>query len=308
MYQLQSARPVTLRQVWADYQLSRARRLKPSTIADYDRKIHRCFKDWLDIPMRSITKDMIEERHRQISLSGERGTGETLANIAMRVLKALFNYAASKYESEDLQVNPVRRLSEVRAWNREKQRENYITAAQMPAWFKAVLSLRSHTLRDYLILLILTGMRRGEAATLRWSDVNFEENTITMRDTKNRKDHALPLSDYLLRMLTNRRLLVPTKEPFVFPGAVSGSHISLFSKSHSQVIKKSGVQFMLHDLRRTFITNAEALDIQFVTIQKLANHSDASITAKYVVRNVDRLRAPMQAITDSILSQAGLCN
>jgi len=59
---------------------------------------------------------------------------------------------------------------------------------------------------------------------------------------------------------------------------------------------------MLHDLRRTFLTIAERLAFSYVVLKKLANHSGKNDTTfGYVVVDVERLRQPMQRITNELL-------
>jgi integrase len=73
------------------------------------------------------------------------------------------------------------------------------------------------------------------------------------------------------------------------------------------VIKASGIDFTLHDLRRTFSTIAESLDIPAYAIKRLLNHKMPSdVTAGYIVMDVERLREPMQKITDYILKSASV--
>jgi integrase len=69
------------------------------------------------------------------------------------------------------------------------------------------MSLENAQVRDYLLLLLLTGLRRTEAIRLRWSNIDFEEQTLTIpaEVSKNHREHRLPLSDFLLSMLENRR-------------------------------------------------------------------------------------------------------
>jgi integrase len=70
----------------------------------------------------------------------------------------------------------------------------------------------------------------------------------------------------------------------------------------SRISELSGVPFTLHDLRRTFITIAESLDIPGYAFKRLLNHKDPNdMTAGYTVSNVDRLREPMQRITEFIV-------
>ena len=59
---------------------------------------------------------------------------------------------------------------------------------------------------------------------------------------------------------------------------------------------------MLHDLRRTFITAAESLDISAYALKRLLNHKMSNdVTAGYIINDVERLRKPMQLITDHLL-------
>ena len=63
----------------------------------------------------------------------------------------------------------------------------------------------------------------------------------------------------------------------------------------------------LHDLRRAFITIAESLDISAYAVKRLVNHKmSGDVTAGYIIADVERLRKPMQNITDYILKVAGV--
>ena len=74
----------------------------------------------------------------------------------------------------------------------------------------------------------------------------------------------------------------------------------------AKVIQESGIAFTIHDLRRTFLTVAESLDIPAYAVKRLANHKMSNdVTAGYIVADVERLRQPMQKITDYILKCAG---
>lgn len=64
----------------------------------------------------------------------------------------------------------------------------------------------------------------------------------------------------------------------------------------------SGIEFTQHDLRRTFITVAESLDISYAALKKLLNHSDGSdVTGGYLQITTDRLREPMERISVKLM-------
>ena len=303
------ARGVTLGEVFEAYVTTR-KGLKPNTVFDYRRLMREAFADWRDRPMAAITKDAVSTRHRRL---GERSPAR--ANNAMRLLRALFNFAHHPCEDPDggslFPENPVRRLSHTRAWYPVGRRRTVITATQLRPWFEAVQALRmpeageyDRTVGDLLLLLLLTGLRRSEAMRLRWSDVDLEAGTVEITDTKNREPLTLPLSDYLGELLSDRARI--TDSEWVFPGEGESGHLVEPRPQMRKATKASGVSFTLHDLRRTFITVAESLDIPVYAIKRLVNHKlGTDVTAGYVIITVDRLRKPMQRITDAMLSHAG---
>jgi len=290
-------RSLSLQETYDDY-LKTRKDLKPTTIKDYNRVIKWAFEDWLSRPITDISKDMVENRHR------ERGKkSKARANNSMRVLRAIINHARNKFEDAKgnpiILINPVERLSQNRAWFKVEKRQSLIKAHQLSPWYQATLQLNNETTRDYLYFLLFTGLRRSEGAQLRWDDVDFSDQTFTIQDTKNGQPHTLPLSEYLESLLLKRH--ENRESNFVFPSDSATGHIIDPQKSLLKVGELSGVSFTLHDLRRTFITIAESLDIPAYALKQLLNHKDPrDVTAGYIVIDVERLREPMQKISSFI--------
>ena len=170
----------TLKQAFDDF-LKTRKNLKERTLYDYRRLTKVAFADWQDKAMIDISKDMISKRHNKIG--SERG--EAYANLAMRFLRALFNFAIAQYEDGNgksiLQENPVMRLTQTRAWYRVDRRQTVIKPHQLAQWYQAVMSLKqdqissqSVLVADYLLFLLFTGLRRQEAATLKWLAIDLD--------------------------------------------------------------------------------------------------------------------------------------
>lgn len=294
----------TLGQVMQDYLKSR-KSLKPKTLYDYNLIMNNVFTDWKNLPIMQITKDRVEKFHIQL---GEKKSA-AYANLSMRLLRALFNFAAGKYEDAQgrslITETPVKRLSQTRAWYRVERRQTFIQAYELKAWYQGVQKLENGGLRDYFMLVILTGLRRQEAASLRWEQVDMKAKTLRIIDTKNNVPHTLPLSSYLRNLLQAR--LAAANSDFVFPAQSATGHIMESRKQIEKVVASSGTPFTIHDLRRTFITVAEGLDIPAYALKRLLNHKmHNDVTAGYIVSDVERLRSPMQRITDFMLSRMGM--
>jgi integrase len=290
---------VTLDEVFQDYIKAR-KELKPKTLYDYNNLMRVAFSEWKSKPLLSISKDKIVKYHER--LGNERGAA--YANQVMRLLRALFNFAAGQYEDSEgkslITDNPVKRLSQTRAWYRVERRQTFIKSHELAAWYQGVMALQNEILRDYLFLILFTGLRRQEAAKLKWEQVDFKAKTLLIIDTKNREPHVLPLSSYLFELLTNRNQ--NTQSEYVFPGTGNGGYIIEPRKQMAKVIETTGIQFTVHDLRRTFITIAESLDIAAYALKRLLNHKmTGDVTAGYIIADVERLRKPMQQISDYLL-------
>lgn len=301
------AKSASLEEVYQDYRKAR-KNLKPITLRDYDRIINTYLVDWKTKPLSQISKDMIERKHREI---GERSPAQ--ANLTMRFVRALFNFAIGQYEDSEgnpiIPDNPIRRLSQTRSWYRVDRRHTVIKAHELPAWLKAVNNLTNDSvgrnremIRDYLLLTLFTGLRREEAASLQWKNIDLKAKSLTVPDPKNRQPHVLPLTDFLLELLSRRKQEVGTSSRYVFPGDGVKGYLNEPRKQMQRVTDESGVAFTLHDLRRTFITIAESLDISAYALKRLANHKMGSdVTAGYIISDVERLREPMQRITEFLI-------
>jgi integrase len=166
-----------------------------------------------------------------------------------------------------------------------------------------VMQLGNPTARDYYMVLLFTGLRRNEAARLEWRDIDLDSKVLTVRSEINKggQEYRLPLSTYLFDLFA-RRYAERNGSEYVFPayrrkGRYYGCYDTL-----NKLREQSGCDFIIHDLRRSFLTLAERLDVPHYALKKLAGHSMRDdITAGYLVINVERLREPMQKIADRFL-------
>jgi integrase len=297
-------RRVTLRQALESYLMAR-KTLSPKTVKDLRANVERNLEPWADLPLRDISADTVEARHRSLQTEvAKRGrySGKASANNSMRSLGTLWSFAGERDAA--LPPNPVTRLR--RQWFPVHRRERIVKADDLSRFYQAVMSLENPVQRDYLLLLLFTGLRRTEAATLTWDDVDFAQRLIRIPAgrTKAGRKLDLPMSDLVRDMLVARRAIGDAR--FVFPSDGRGSHIAEPKFPLQRVAKATGIRVSAHDLRRTFITVAESADISPLALKALVNHSTGSdVTSGYVIVTTERLRAPAQRVADELKK---LCN
>jgi len=174
---------------------------------------------------------------------------------------------------------------------------------------------------DYLLLTLLWGTRRGEAAPLRWrhritkeeasicSWVDLKVGRVSFFDTKNGTTHTLPLAP------AARRILVLREETsqeggslWVFPTrsskAVQGHYLD--SKAILQGLKAAGGidELRTHDLRRTFATVAEEMT-SYAVVKRMLNHRDLrDVTGRYPKVDDVRLSEELTRVERAIIQTA----
>ena len=289
---------ITLEKSFHDF--VEVRSLKPITFREYNRAMKKTFKDWQTKPVNSITKDMVMRKFRKVSSE----SGPALANLEFRFLRALMNFAMGQYENSKgkplVSVNPVSRLSETKAWHRIKRRQTIIDKSDLPKWYKAVRNLVNEDFRDYLTLLLLTGVRRSEGFQLQWSDIDLRNKTFIIQDTKNHNPLSLPMGNFLYKMFKERKKT--SKSEWVFPGTGRTKHMVDPKGALKEIKETTGIKFSFHDLRRLFITTTDSLDISTYAMKALVNHSlNGDVTGGYIVSDPQRLKEPMQRIETHLL-------
>lgn len=281
--------------------------LKPRTREDYTIVLNKYLEDWHDIKLDDINRRMVQARHAELS---QRSKAQ--ANLAMRVLRAVYNFSIEHYLDHNDQpllnpYNPTRTLNAKKAWNNIRRRRSYINEEQIPDWIRAIFEYEDRgqqmeTNRDFLLTLVLTGFRREECESLPWSSIDLKYGYITSIDPKNGEPHTLPMGDFLFEMMKKRKRYVQSH--WVFPSAKSASgHITNISKVRNKINELCDIKFTFHDLRRTFGSIAEGLDYGHYTIKRLLNHKDddRDVTAGYIQVSEKRLREAMNEIEDIVL-------
>jgi integrase len=295
--------------------------LKPKTVSMYSDHVDRLLSSWKKKPMAEINSDMVARRHADISETN----GKATANSAMRTFRAIYNFARS-ITGNTIPENPAHRLSQTKQWNKIERRRTFIKPHLLKPWFNAVTDLKNPVVSSHLLLLVFTGLRKNEALKLKWANVDLQDKSFTITDTKNGQPHTLPMSGYIYKLFADLQKYQVNE--YVFPGATSDSHLKdprrnfVHVTNHTQLalngvstekelaIKKledsgsiiPGIEFTQHDLRRTFITVAESLDISYAALKRLLNHSDGNdVTGGYLQITTDRLRDPMERISNRLL-------
>ncbi|MFN7982481.1 MAG: tyrosine-type recombinase/integrase [Vicinamibacterales bacterium] len=238
-------------------------------------------KSWKSDEMR-LAKDVLPGwRHRLMKDITRRDVRELLAAVAGRpapivanrtrsVLHKMFNFAI---ELEVVETNPVTRTSRPGI---ERARDRVLSEQELRILWASFEELPQAMCAFYKLRLF-TAQRGGEVAAMRWQDVDLESGwwTIPSSGSKNRLAHRVPLGASALAIVAERLATARREAVYVLEGARGKRQLAGATATFT-------VQdFRGHDLRRTAASMMASSGIPRLTIGKILNHVDRSITAVY---------------------------
>ena len=175
-----------------------------------------------------------------------------------------------------------------------------LTPEQLQALMEAIDQEPDLQAANFLLLVLYTGMRRGELFKLQWRDVDFDRGFIHIRGPKGGQDQKIPLNPAAKELLSNHPR---TDSPFVFPGRAGGQR-TRYPKAIDRIRKKAGLppDFRpMHGLRHFFASQlASSGEVDMYVLQRLLTHRSPLMTQRYSHLRDEALRKASNLAGDLI--------
>jgi integrase len=149
-----------------------------------------------------------------------------------------------------------------------------------------------------IVTALHTGMRKAELLNLKWLDIDFRQQTVTVQSkrdwhTKNYKSRTLQLTPVLYSVLNEheqeqKRLGVKSDYTFTYRGNRIQDGIK---KSLVTVVKEAGLEGVtLHTFRHTFASQLVMAGVSLMEVQKLMGHESFETTLRYAHLSEDHVK------------------
>jgi integrase len=216
------------------------------------------------LPVDTIDKRTIADRLSVI----EKNSGAVTANRVRASMSAMFTWGMK----EGLVLaNPVMFTNK----RQERPRERVLTDSELRLIWRALGDSQYDTI---VKLLLLTAQRANEIAALRWEEIDFDRNVISLPGsrTKNGRPHEIPMAA-TIRQLLQSQLKADERELIFGKGAGPFSGFSRCKDALDKTIAelnggKALAPWVHHDLRRTAATRMADIGIQPHIIEAVLNH------------------------------------
>lgn len=247
------------------------------------------------LPLAKINRATIAARLS--ALAEDPNIGPVSADRCRAALSAMFAWAIREGLAD---ANPVVGTN---TFSDNEARERVLTDAELAAiWNGAPEGGYGNIVR----LLMLTGCRRDEIASLRWSEIDLEADggaliSLPSERTKNGRPHDVPLSDAAVTILEGIKRR--GERELVFGEGDGG--FSGWSKAKTALDIKLGKAvkpWRLHDLRRTASTRMADSGVLPHVIEAVINHVSGHKAGVAGIYNRATYAAEKRAALDTLAS------
>jgi integrase len=211
------------------------------------------------------------------------GAAKASINRVTQLLKQSYGLA-------ELPAPRIRRLDEA-----DNVRRGFFTESEV----RLVMTNLPSELADFTLFGWLTGMRKGEIASLRWEDFDGDCIRLRAEDAKNGTARLVPLEGELVEVIERRKVTrelkvneVVTMSALIFHRA--GKPILEFRKSWATACRLAGVRRLFHDLRRSACRNMVAAGVAQVTAMQVSGHKTDSMFRRYAIVAENDMRAALR--------------
>jgi integrase len=239
-------------------------------------------------------------RHTDIA-SLHRHVSETAPIAANRVVALLSTMLNLAIREEWVDVNVAKGIDR----NPEERRERFLSPAEIARLVEALAAHPERTSADAVLMLLLTGARRGEVLGATWTEFDLDAGVWIKPSahTKQKRSHRVPLSEGALDLLratkaaqaaeveaAKKRGVIRPMPRLVFPGA-AGQPMHSVKTLWRSVCKSADIKDVrLHDLRHTYASILVSNGLSLPIIGRMLGHTQSQTTARYAHLADDPLR------------------
>ncbi len=254
--------------------------------------------------MTKVTREMISRILSDLDKAGK--AGATINNVRALV-SSIYGRAIEWGYTDHNPVTGIKTRAKVK-------RDRFLQTDELPRFFKSLAEEPNETLRDYILLALLTGARRANLLAMEWKHVNIREHVWRIPETKNGTPQNVTLSPEAVSILRARKDAAKKTAVFVFPGSGASGHIEEPKKAVIRVMERAGIPYgrdnpdgvTLHDLRRTLGSWQAKTGASLAIIGKSLNHKSQQATAIYARLDLDPVRQSVNTATAAMLEAGGL--
>ncbi|MCX5581222.1 tyrosine-type recombinase/integrase [Kaistia terrae] len=235
-----------------------------------------------------------DKKRGKVVVTGGAGTAARTVGL----LGGILSYAVSE---GIIETNPTRGVKKPAGQRRERRLSPDDYRALGQALQRADGEAETPQVIQAIWLLALTGCRRGEIVSLRWSEVDSDGMSLRLQDSKTGAS-VRPIGSPVINLLSTIK-----RDPqllFVLPAVRGDGPFGGFPRGWARIMERAGLEDVTpHTLRHSFASVAGDLGFAESTIAALIGHAAGSVTSRYIHRLDSVMVASADKVAKAVLDQ-----
>lgn len=270
--------------------------------ANTTRRERYLFRDYIEsvignLPVKDVNKGHVEEIK---SAAIEKKLSPATTNLILATVRQLLNFAIEK---DIIEVNPVKKVKKIKIDNK---RVRFLTEDEAE---KLLNSIREKSEDVYRITLfsLHMGLRAGEIFSLTWADIDLENGTIFIKDTKTGHNRHAYMTDRVKKEIESMKKGQGSDIVFPPQEGAKNRHIQFISKTFMRTVDElklnEGIEdprqkIVFHSMRHTFASWLVQKGTSIYAVKELLGHRTLTMTERYSHVSAEHLRQAA-AVLDS---------
>lgn len=221
-------------------------------------------------------RDIAEIKRRDVLDLIDEIDGAVAPGRALAIIRTIFRYALGR---DWLDASPAEAIPNP---GTDIPRDRFLSMDEVAKVYSTA-DLLGYPFAGFIKMLLLTGQRRTEVASMRWEDIDLEAGIwiLSSENTKSARAHLVPLSPQCIDLLK----ATPKFGAFVW-SSDGETHVKGYSRAKKKLdalLKSKGAElkpWRLHDLRRTAATHMVRLSVPEEVVGRVLNHAPRGVTAR----------------------------
>jgi integrase len=262
-------------------------------------------------PLTKLTALQLRRLYNELLKSGKKDGGPLSLKSVRNVRGVVHSVLETAVEWQLLKTNPAHRIKLPKVPARKKLALDFTQTRSLLA------SSSASQWADLLVMEVATGMRRGEALSLTWADVDFDASAITIsksleqlktglriKQTKGNNIRTVPLAQDAVEAL--RRIQAAQEKNREAYGTDYRTDLDLVfaqpdgnfvrpdvaTKAGRRLAKRAGfARASLHTLRHSYGSQLLSAGVPLPVVSEMLGHADVYTTAKIYSHSLESDRA-----------------
>lgn len=261
-----------------------------SKLQSIKQNTHRLYKGVIESHILKFFKNAIITEIKPINIKAfqdslvAQGYAKPIINHSRGLLSEAFELCII---SGTMTINPIKMISAPKQKKKTKEKQKPFTLDEIDT----ILDTAKGEIKNFLGISFFTGMRSGELLALKWEDLDFKSDTISITKTIScgsigttktvASTRDIEMLSQARKFFQAQRLKTGLKDSFVFLNTKGNHYINNFNMTHKlkRVLKDCKIEYRsLHNTRHTFASIMLNNKIEPIWVSNMLGHENLKIT------------------------------